>query len=36
MAEQKAPLIQMEGIVKRFYIGHPNELEILHLSLIHI
>ena len=30
MAEQKAPLIQMEGIVKRFYIGHPNELEILH------
>ena len=30
MAEQKAPLIQMEGIVTRFYIGHPNELEILH------
>ena len=30
MAEQKAPLIQMECILKRFYIGHPYELEILH------
>lgn len=25
-----APIIQMHGIVKRFYIGEPNELEILH------
>ena len=23
-------LIQMRGIVKRFYVGEPNELEILH------
>ncbi len=26
----RRPIIQMEGIVKRFYIGQPNELEILH------
>ncbi len=24
------PIIQMSGIVKRFYIGEPNELEVLH------
>lgn len=30
MAETKKPIIQMKGIVKRFYIGQPNELEILH------
>ena len=24
------PLIQMQGIIKRYYIGKPNELEILH------
>lgn len=24
------PLIQMNGIIKRFYVGEPNELEILH------
>ena len=30
MAETKKPIIQMKGIVKRFYIGAPNELEILH------
>lgn len=24
------PLIEMRGIYKRFYIGQPNELEILH------
>ena len=34
-------IINMRGIIKRFYIGQPNELEILHgidldLSLIHI
>ena len=23
-------LIEMRGIVKRFYVGQPNELEILH------
>lgn len=28
MAEQK--MIQMENIIKRYYIGQPNELEILH------
>ena len=24
------PIIQMQGIIKRYYIGKPNELEILH------
>lgn len=24
------PIIRMRGIYKRFYIGQPNELEILH------
>lgn len=24
------PVIAMQGIVKRYYIGKPNELEILH------
>ncbi|HPY36775.1 MAG TPA: ATP-binding cassette domain-containing protein, partial [Clostridia bacterium] len=24
------PIIKMEAIVKRFYVGEPNELEILH------
>ena len=24
------PIIDMQGIVKRYYIGKPNELEILH------
>ena len=24
------PIIEMHGIVKRYYIGKPNELEILH------
>ncbi len=28
MTEKK--IIDMQGIIKRFYIGHPNELEILH------
>ena len=28
--EQSRNLIQMRGIVKRFYVGEPNELEILH------
>jgi putative ABC transport system ATP-binding protein len=28
--EEKTPLIRMRQIVKRFYIGLPNELEILH------
>ena len=26
----KKPLIQMENIIKKYYIGEPNELEILH------
>ena len=26
----KEPVIHMENIIKRFYIGQPNELEILH------
>ena len=26
----KEPIIRMEQIIKRFYIGQPNELEILH------
>lgn len=30
MGEPKQPLISMRDIVKRFYIGKPNELEILH------
>lgn len=29
MAEQHG-MIELQGIIKRFYIGHPNELEILH------
>ena len=29
MTEQKA-VINLKGIVKRFYVGMPNELEILH------
>ena len=29
MAEQHS-MIELQGIIKRFYIGHPNELEILH------
>ena len=28
--DEKKLLIRMRGIVKRFYIGEPNELEILH------
>ena len=28
--EENNLLIRMRGIVKRFYIGEPNELEILH------
>ena len=24
------PIIQMEGIVKRFFVGTPSELEVLH------
>ena len=28
-AYSAAPIIEMKGIVKRFYIGQPNELEIL-------
>ena len=27
---QMQPIIDMQGIVKRYYIGKPNELEILH------
>ena len=30
MASDAAPIIRMRGIYKRFYIGQPNELEILH------
>ena len=30
MSGEKQPIIRLWGIVKRFYIGHPNELEILH------
>jgi len=26
----KEPIIRLEGIIKRFFIGHPNELEVLH------
>ena len=29
MAEQYS-MIELQGIIKRFYIGQPNELEILH------
>ena len=29
MAEQHS-MIELQGIIKRFYIGQPNELEILH------
>ena len=29
-SDKRTPIIQMRGIVKRFYIGQPNELEILH------
>lgn len=29
-AAPRRPLIQMQGIRKSYYIGHPNELEILH------
>ena len=28
--KDKKPLIEMKGIVKKYYIGEPNELEILH------
>lgn len=28
--EEKRTIIDLQGIIKRFYIGHPNELEILH------
>ena len=28
--EEKRTIIDLKGIVKRFYIGSPNELEILH------
>ena len=30
MSGEKQPIIRLRGIVKRFYIGQPNELEILH------
>ena len=30
MSGEKQPIIQLRGIVKKFYIGQPNELEILH------
>ena len=30
MSGEKKPIIQLRGIVKTFYIGQPNELEILH------
>lgn len=30
MTEKSSPIIHLEGIVKKFYIGKPNELEILH------
>lgn len=30
MSGEKKPIIQLRGIVKKFYIGQPNELEILH------
>lgn len=30
MGEERKHLIEMRGIVKRFYVGEPNELEILH------
>ena len=30
MSDEKKPIIQLRGIVKKFYIGQPNELEILH------
>ncbi len=30
MTGEKKPIIQLHNIVKRFYIGQPNELEILH------
>lgn len=29
-------VIELKDIYKRFYIGTPNELEVLKLSLIHI
>lgn len=28
--DEKQPIIELQGIVKRFFIGKPNELEILH------
>ena len=28
--EEQHSMIELQGIIKRFYIGHPNELEILH------
>ena len=30
MSGEKQPIIRLRGIVKKFYIGQPNELEILH------
>ena len=28
--QEKKPVIEMRGIIKRYYVGQPNELEILH------
>ncbi len=28
--EEQHSMIELQGIIKRFYIGQPNELEILH------
>ncbi len=30
MGKNSEPIIELNGIVKRFFIGHPNELEVLH------
>ena len=30
MSAQETPVIEMRGIIKSFYVGTPNELEILH------
>lgn len=30
MGTNSEPIIELNGIVKRFFIGHPNELEVLH------
>ena len=30
MGTNRKPIIELNGIVKRFFIGHPNELEVLH------